>query len=268
MADDMGTGGLRDPLRDVYRRNGGWARRRRRWPIIVILLCVIGGVGYYFLRPRAETGPAPLIKAQVQPYKVKPQDPGGAEPPAEDQAQSQGGTPNPSVEKLAPPAEAPLPHPTPDQAGAAATGPSTATGPGTAAAPPAGQPSATPPDAAASQSAPASPAPPAAQAQRQANLAPSASPATTPGASAGEEWRVQLGALRASSEAEHEWQRLQKRHGDLLGQLSVNIQRVDLGQGKGIFYRIQAGPLAGREAAAALCGKLKSAGVVCIAVKP
>ncbi len=267
MADDIGTGGLRDPLRDVYRRNGGRARRRRRWPIIVILLCVIGGVGYYFLRPHAETGTRAAHQGAAPALQGQAAGPGrrraaGRGQAGLDQAQSQVGTPNPGVEKLAPPAETPLPHPTADQAGA------TGTAPGTAAATPAGQPSTTSSGATASQSAPASPPPPGAQPQRQANLAPSAPPATTPGASAGEEWRVQLGALRASSEAEHEWQRLQKRHGDLLGQLSVNIQRVDLGQGKGIFYRIQAGPLAGRDAAAALCGKLKSAGVVCIAVKP
>lgn len=59
-----------------------------------------------------------------------------------------------------------------------------------------------------------------------------------------------------------------ENHGDLLGSLSVNILKVDLGTGKGIYYRIQAGPLSDRQAAVFLCDKLKSSGVGCLTVKP
>ncbi len=44
--------------------------------------------------------------------------------------------------------------------------------------------------------------------------------------------------------------------------------RVDLGAGKGIFYRLQAGPIPDRETADTLCAELKRQKVGCLVVEP
>jgi cell division septation protein DedD len=294
MSDRFGADGPRDPLRDIYgRRRRG--RKRGRWIVLLLLLCILGAGGYFLYRPPGSSGPAPLIKAQGQPYKVKPQEPGGSEPPPEDKqvysdVQSQGQAATPGVETLAPPAETPLPHPTADQPAttgqAATTGGAAPTQSPAAAAGQAGAPAAAPgqvPAASTGTAAPSSAAPapqatatttapaasaaaaPAAkpQTQRQANLSAPAEPKLGPG----QEWRIQLGALRSPNEAAHEWQRLQSRHYELLGSLTASIRQVDIA-GKGVYYRIQAGPLADGTAATALCVKLKAAGMGCLPVKP
>jgi hypothetical protein len=46
----------------------------------------------------------------------------------------------------------------------------------------------------------------------------------------------------------------------------LNVERVDKGAA-GIFYRLQAGPLADKNAAAKLCASLKQAHQDCIVVK-
>lgn len=77
---------------------------------------------------------------------------------------------------------------------------------------------------------------------------------------------VQLGAVKSEGEASAEWKRLQKRFVSELGSLRYSTQRVDLG-GKGVFYRIQAGPLSNHEAAKALCSKLTAKKQGCIIVR-
>jgi hypothetical protein len=62
-----------------------------------------------------------------------------------------------------------------------------------------------------------------------------------------------------------EWVALQKAHPDLLGSLSLTIERVDKGA-SGIFYRLQAGPLADKAAAKQLCTSLKHKGQDCLVV--
>lgn len=81
-------------------------------------------------------------------------------------------------------------------------------------------------------------------------------------------FRVQLAALRSEDRAHAEWERLRKRHSDLLGNLQLFVQRVDLGEDKGVFYRLRIGPLADEAASRALCEKLKSRDVGCLVVKP
>ena len=70
-------------------------------------------------------------------------------------------------------------------------------------------------------------------------------------------FRVQVGALRDPAAAEKEWQRLQKAFPDVLKNLGVWIEKVDLGA-RGIFHRIQAGPLT-REEATEVCDKMNEA---------
>lgn len=90
-----------------------------------------------------------------------------------------------------------------------------------------------------------------------------AAPAKTAPAAA---WRVQLASLSKQSDAEAAWARLQKRNPDLLGKLRLEVQTAQLA--KGTYYRVQAGPLADRAAAASLCGSLKSRKQDCLVVAP
>ena len=78
---------------------------------------------------------------------------------------------------------------------------------------------------------------------------------------------MQLVALKSEDAAKTAWTSFQKKYPDLLKDLALNIDKIDLG-GNGIFYRVQAGPLADRAAANDLCGKLGQRGQSCIVVKP
>jgi len=64
-----------------------------------------------------------------------------------------------------------------------------------------------------------------------------------------------------------EWEKLKKANPDLFNGLSPNVMRADLGE-KGIYYRLQAGPLAGAAQATDLCEKAKSRKLGCIVVRP
>jgi cell division protein FtsN len=72
--------------------------------------------------------------------------------------------------------------------------------------------------------------------------------------------------LSSQKDAETVWARLQKSNRDLLGGLELQVQKAKLP--KGTFYRVQAGPLPNRDAAASLCGTLKSRKQDCLVVPP
>jgi len=80
-------------------------------------------------------------------------------------------------------------------------------------------------------------------------------------------YRLQLGAVRDPEIAKQSWERMKERNADLLGRLTFAAERVDLG-GRGIFYRIEAGPLADAAHAERDCKELKRRGVSCILVRP
>jgi len=75
--------------------------------------------------------------------------------------------------------------------------------------------------------------------------------------------RLQLGSLRSEDAARQEWERIKRKNSDLLGSLSATPVRADLGD-KGIYYRIQAGPIADPAAAERICGELKQRSIGCI----
>jgi len=81
-------------------------------------------------------------------------------------------------------------------------------------------------------------------------------------------YRVQLAASRTESAVRSEWDRLRRRHIDLLGVLNLQVMRIDLGGTKGIFYRLRAGPLVNSASAKALCERLKQRKLGCLVVKP
>ena len=54
---------------------------------------------------------------------------------------------------------------------------------------------------------------------------------------------LQLGAVRSEEAAAQEWERLKRAQPEVLGKLGFSAARADLGE-KGIYYRIEAGPIA------------------------
>jgi hypothetical protein len=217
-------------------------RRSHRGLAIALALGVMalsaGGlwVGYRLSVGRGSSGEIPLIHADTDPIKVKPDDPGGMEIPNRDRfvLNPSGGMP---VERLLPPPETPLPRPT-------TTSTPQATVPTTA--PPASQ------------------APPAA--------APVTPPQTaavpTPGSTSDTKgYRLQLGAEKGPEIAKQEWDRIKRQNADLVGSLSASVDRADLGA-RGVFYRIHVGPIADAAQAERLCAQLRQRGVGCILAKP
>jgi SPOR domain len=222
---------------------------------IILMGLFAGGLWFAYvqgLRHANVSGGAsdvPLIRADERPTKVKPEKPGGMEVPDRDKLiYTQKRAP---VEHLLPPPEKPMPRPT---------------APPTAAA----QPDAPPPPAAAP--APSAPsAPPAAPAQSQQPVAKpavkTASAAAAPAKSATAEapiktggTRIQLGSLHSEDAARQEWDRIKRTNSDLLGSVSATPIRADLGD-KGVFYRIQTGPIADADR---ICGELKRRNIGCI----
>jgi cell division septation protein DedD len=274
-------------------------RKSRVW-VAGLALAAFAVFSLYAYRQATKTGEqtvAPLIAADEQPTRAKPEEPGGMEIPHQDKSiYERLGTeePPPKVETLLPPPEAPMPKPAaPEQTAGAPSSPSASTeAPAAVPAPPSppadgkelakvapsAAPAATPPAApaeAAQSAAPAAPGesapatPPASTATTTTTTTTAA--ATTPGAAApqaaaGGAYRIQLSAVRNEQAAETEWKRLQKSHADLLGSLSLSIVRADLGA-KGTFYRVQAGALS-ETAARDLCAELKRRKAECLVVKP
>ena len=76
---------------------------------------------------------------------------------------------------------------------------------------------------------------------------------------------VQLGAVRDKSTAQREWRRLRQRNADILGSLQLFIQEVNI-TGRGVFHRIQAGPLPDETLAELACGQLRSRNQACFVV--
>ncbi|MEQ8586100.1 MAG: SPOR domain-containing protein [Thalassobaculaceae bacterium] len=101
---------------------------------------------------------------------------------------------------------------------------------------------------------------PAAQPSAQSSPQPAATPPSG-------RFRVQLGAFRDEAAARREWDRLSRRYPDVLSGLTLRIQQVDLGAGKGVFHRIQGGMLS-EAAAEQACATLKSRNQACLLVRP
>ncbi len=113
---------------------------------------------------------------------------------------------------------------------------------------------------------PAAPGPPAGPGPKVFPAsAPSGAPAPVPPEAGA--FRIQLGSLDSATAAEAEWRRLKRRHRDLLEALRPRVQRADLGA-KGVFYRLQAGPLAGAGRAKGLCEALARRNVRCLVITP
>lgn len=75
--------------------------------------------------------------------------------------------------------------------------------------------------------------------------------------------RVHLASYRSEGAAKKAWANLQRLHGDLLGGLSPDFKKVDLGTGKGVFFRVTAGPLDSTGTAKGLCSQLRARKLYC-----
>lgn len=69
---------------------------------------------------------------------------------------------------------------------------------------------------------------------------------------------VHLASYKSKRDADRGWLQLKRAHRGLLGGLRSEVSQVNLGPGKGVFYRLLAGPLNNKGAASGLCKKLKS----------
>jgi tetratricopeptide (TPR) repeat protein len=68
---------------------------------------------------------------------------------------------------------------------------------------------------------------------------------------------VHLASYRSKGKAEAGWRTIKRKHSKLLNKLDSEIVKVNLGPGKGVFYRLKVGPVADKKAAGSLCSKLK-----------
>ncbi len=308
-----------DPLRGIGggRRRGG---RSGLWlPLAALVgLALAGWVAWMVLAPVPEPTPAtgemlaaveqpapgerrdmPVVRADPDPYKTEPNEPGGLRVEntdkevyarVRDSAQVDDG---PAVEQLLPGPVRPVSPPTPEPAPEPAPAPTADT-----VADPASDPvdQGPPPvpegplqEGEAADGVPAGPTPESAAPGAEPDPAPQTTPQTTPQTAPEPESRpapeappaappenvaavaesgpqVQLAAFRRRALAQEHWETLRQAHPDLLGSVPHVIVFADLGD-KGQFYRLRAGPLASADTAGALCRALEQRDVECLVVR-
>jgi cell division septation protein DedD len=242
---------------------------RSRWlPIVTAVFALLGfaGIVWYAYHWGAGSVPPeelPVIRAQEEPSKIKPESPGGLEVPyQETQAlnQIQPDPEKPQVERLLPPPETPLVPPTEAPSTAvetAAAAPETPA-PETSAAQEPIEVAPVPVPAVPSTAEAATPAP-------SVPAAPKAAPTQTASATSGD-YVIQLASLTAKDRATAEWARLQKGFPTLLGDRQLVVVTADLGS-RGTFFRVQAGFFPDRASADAACAQLKARGQDCLVTK-
>jgi cell division septation protein DedD len=261
---------------------------RRTLPVVAggVALLVIAGLVWWMFRPDTPTvEEIPVVAAEPGEVKTRPEEEGGMEVPNRDisvyeQIGSQPESSQPEVVMPAP--ETPIPP-----AGSEMVTTEPAAGPDEAAdraqseidavlrqleasaaasgAVPQPAPETQATGAAeTTQPAAETAAQPAAE-QPQVAAAPAAEPAavTTTQPSSASGVRIQLAAFKSEDQARGAWSGMQQRFPNELGGLPLIIEQADLGA-KGIFYRVQTGPLASREVASAMCDRLKVQGQTCI----
>lgn len=206
----------------------------------------------------SDSGAIPLIRADAQPIKVKPAEPGGMHVPDRNMLIYGDGQGRPEVEHLLPPPEQPMALPV-----APPPGPPATPAPQTAAAPPLPVPAAEP--ATSTGASPATPRPVQSQVL-QARPQPAQPRPARPESEPAGGLRLQLGAVRSAGMARAEWDRLKRTNPDLLGHLTAVAVRADVGD-RGVYYRIQTGPIANSAVAERLCGELRQRHLGCMIVR-
>jgi hypothetical protein len=205
---------------------------------------------------RGSSRNAPLIEADARPIKIRPDNPGGLRVPNQDELifdRNRGARPA-AQGGLAPEAERPRVDQLRAQLAERAAQEAARNAP--------------PPSPAPAQ--PAAPAAPSAPASASALNAPSL-PAPVPGNAerfapvANGRAQVQLGALPSEAAARGEWDRLQKRVPELLGNRRVTLAPFDR-EGQTTLYRIRTGGFADAATARAFCEEMKTRSIPCMVI--
>ena len=248
---------------------------RRRGQILTVMVSVaaiasFGSVVWWAHNQDVKAGGKGLeplvVQAPDTPARIKPENAGGLVPPDQDKEvynRISPGTVPTQPEKLLPaPVNPRLP----------ANGLPTPAAPKAVEAQPAKPPAPVQPAPATSAAAP-SPAAPAKPAVQSTDVKPGKTETGPSIASLIENlsgptggWRVQVASVKSEDVAKSTWARLQSAHGDVMANLRMQAVRVDLGD-KGIWYRVQAGPLDEKQAHN-VCGALKSRRSDCVPVPP
>jgi len=253
--DDMDDDIIPDPSEALEFEPVLRSRPKRRIGVLLALLILAGGgagAGWYYYGDMVMVGTdgeAPVIRAADGPVKVRPENPGGMAIPNRDKLiyeRLKGADQEFRVERLLPPPETPLAPPAPKAKVASPATPAVVKKP---VAKPIVDPASIP----------------------RIEAPVKAAPARTPSAVTAKSsmvYRIQLAAVRSKEAAISEWGRLKKKNGDLLGGLNLDVIKVDLGAGKGVFYRLRAGPLKNEATAKKLCEQLSSRKIGCLIVRP
>ncbi len=279
-----------------------WTRRAMTVIIAVLALAGFTAIVLYSYDTGEGDDAVPLIRAAAGPHKARPEEPGGMSVPDQDKqvfSRLDPGQAKRRVERLLPPPEEVLPPPPPRAMAAPGltgvapeTMPAPVARPATSAAEAARTPAPAPAKISAKELVPPAIEPPAgtAKTKQPAAAVPAARPPAGPAGestaakprapsakapSAGRRsaaltrsYRIQLASYRSEASVKRRWAELRRKNGDLLGGLRLFIDRADLGPTKGVYYRMQAGPLANSTAALALCARIKRRNMGCLVVTP
>ena len=265
-------------------------KRHSRWlPILLTLVALTAFAtviwyAYNWGKGSLDAGALPVIAGDSNPIKVRPADEGGVEIPDQDKLifdSSLDGQESGTVEHLLPSPEEPL-----DLARAAdqpqglaveglghqlvASPPPAASGPAaivTVEELPAQDTAqggdviaqAIESEALSTAAGPADPAAPAAETKAAAAPVQTAQVPTDSG------YLLQLAAMQDPAAAEKEWARLQKTYPQLLGSLSLTVEKAVVG-GK-TYYRILTGPFPTKETVEDICSQLKAKSQSCLVKK-
>jgi hypothetical protein len=267
-------------------RDGGSRGRRFLWigvgviSAVAILLPLLMWLKHE-QQPAVADSDLPVVAAEPGAEKERPADEGGLQPPNQDVAvydtlNGAAPAPQPKPEVLLPPSEAPmaLPDPAPASPPSATDDGADASAIPAAPAPAFDVSGDATPDASSDAAAAASVEPSAGgNAAKPAPATPSASEAPADittvveqTAALGNQYRVQLAAVKSKDGAETTWTKLQKKHAKLLGNLELTVVEITKDGGK--MYRVQAGPFADRAMAVDTCVALKQINQGCLVVNP
>ena len=205
---------------------------------------------------RGSSRNAPLIEADARPIKIRPDNPGGLRVPNQDELifdRNRGARPA-AQGGLAPEAERPRVDQLRAQLAerAAQEAARNAPPPSPAPAQPAAPAAPSAPATASALNAPSLPAPVPATAERFAPVANGRA-------------QVQLGSLPSEAAARGEWDRLQKRVPEFLGNRRVSLAPFDR-EGQTTLYRIRTGGFADAATARAFCEEMKTRSIPCMVI--
>ncbi len=252
---------------------GRFAERMSTWLGAALALVVIGGLVYWGYRlGQRDASAVPVIRAALEPAKVQPADPGGAEIAYQDITSytAGDGASAPSEFTFAPPPERPakedvamgaLPDGEAEQragepgetsvvatAGDAGARPDASAGDGTEQAP---------------EASPVAPTRPGNLSQRMAAARRATSEdAELASRAAASAVQIQLGAFPDRARTKSEWARIYRANEDILSGRALVVQSTISGGRR--FFRLRAGPFKDRVEAQNVCRALQARGQDCL----